>query len=143
MLTTFFGEEHEIFRKTVREWVQKELVPHVDRWEKAELFDRDVFKKAGEMGFLGCHYPEDVGGAGGDYWYSVVWGEELARSGSAGVNMALAVQSDIAPPIINDIGPREQKDEFLAPAIRGEKIAALGISEPGCGSDVASIRTTA
>ena len=143
MLTTFFGEEHEIFRKTLREWVQKELVPHVDRWEKAELFDRDVFTKAGQMGFLGCHYPEDVGGSGGDYWYSVVWGEELVRSSCAGVNMALAVQSDMATPIINDIGTRYHKDEFLVPAIKGEKIAALGVSEPNCGSDVASIRTTA
>src|SRR6478672_8086150 len=143
MLTTFFREEHEIFRKTLREWVAKELAPYATEWEKAELFDRAVFKKAGEMGFLGASYPEDVGGAGGDWWYTVVWGEELVRSNCAGVNMALAVQSTMATPIINEIGTREQKDEFLVPALRGEKIAALGVSEPNCGSDVASIRTTA
>src|SRR6476646_7582465 len=128
MLTTFFREEHEIFRKTLRDWVQKELVPHVEEWEKAELFPNEVFKKAGQMGFLGASYPEDVGGAGGDWWYTVVWGEELARSGCAGVNMGLAVQSTMATPIINEIGTRAQKDEFLMPALRGEKIAAPGVS---------------
>src|SRR5258708_3881358 len=143
MLTTFFGEEHEIFRKTLREWVQKELVPHVAEWEEAELFDRTVFNKAGEMGCLGASYREDVGGSGGDWWYTVVWGEELVRSGCAGVNMALAVQSTMATPIINEIGTRYHKDEFLVPALKGEKIAALGVSEPNCGPDVAAVRTTA
>jgi len=143
MLTTFFREEHDIFRKTLRDWVAKELAPYVNEWEKAELFPREVFKKAGEMGFLGASYPEDVGGSGGDWWYTVVWGEELVRSSCAGVNMALAVQSTMATPIINEIGTREQKDEFLVPALKGDKIAALGVSEPNCGSDVASIRTTA
>ena len=95
------------------------------------------------MGFLGASYPEDVGGSGGDWWYTAVWGEELVRSNCAGVNMALAVQSTMATPIINEIGTREQKDEFLVPALKGDKIAALGVSEPNCGSDVASIRTTA
>ena len=143
MLMTFFREEHEIFRKSLREFIAKELAPHADEWEKAESFPREVFKRCGELGFFGSHYPEDVGGSGGDYWYSAVWGEELIHSGSAGMNMSLMVQSDMATPIIGELGTREQKDEFLAPAIRGEKIAALGISEPNCGSDVASIRTTA
>ncbi len=143
MLQTFFTEEHEIFRRTLRDFVQKELQPHADEWERAEEFPREVFKRCGELGFLGPHYPESVGGGGGDYWYSVVWGEELVRSGSAGLNMGLMVQTDMATPIIGEIGTDEQKREFLAPAIRGEKIAALGISEPGCGSDVAGLRTTA
>src|SRR5262249_28658252 len=112
-------------------------------WERAELFPREVFKRCGELGFLGAHYPEEVGGGGGDYWYSVVWGEELVRSGCAGMNMGLMVQSDMATPIINELGTREQKAEFLTPAIHGEKIAALAVSEPSCGSDVASIRTAA
>ena len=81
MLMTFFNEEHEIFRKTLRDFVANELAPHVDEWEKAEIFPREVFKRCGELGFLGPHYPEEVGGGGGDYWYSVVWGEELVRSG--------------------------------------------------------------
>jgi citronellyl-CoA dehydrogenase len=143
MLTTFFGEEHDIFRKTLRDFVDKELAPHVDEWEREELFPREVFKRCGELGFLGVHYPEDVGGSGGDYWYSVVWGEELVRARCSGLAMSLAVQTDMATPIIGELGTREQKQEFLEPAIRGDFIAALGISEPNCGSDVASIQTTA
>src|SRR5262245_37602254 len=113
MLMTFFREEHEIFRKTLREFIQKEITPYVNEWEKAELFPRALFKKCGELGFLGVHYPEDVGGSGGDYWYSVVWAEELARSQCAGVAMALGVQTDMATPIINEIGTKEQRQEFL------------------------------
>jgi citronellyl-CoA dehydrogenase len=143
MLQTFFTEEHDLFRKQLRDFIARELAPHVEEWEKAESFPRDVFKRCGELGFLGPHYPESVGGGGGDYWYSVAWGEELVKSGSAGLNMGLMVQTDMATPIIGELGTDEQKREFLAPAIRGEKIAALGISEPNCGSDVASIQTTA
>lgn len=143
MLTTFFREEHEFFRKSVSQYLEKEVVPYVDEWERDELFPREVFKRCGELGFLGAHYPEDVGGAGGDWWYGATWGESLVRSRCAGLAMALMVQTDMATPIIAEIGTREQKDEFLAPALRGEKIAALGVSEPNCGSDVASIRTTA
>ena len=102
-----------------------------------------MFKRAGELGILGAHYPEDVGGGGGDFWMSVVKAEELARCGSAGVTMGLLVQADMATPVINDLGSRELKDEFLAPAIRGDKVAALGVTEPGAGSDVAGLRTTA
>jgi citronellyl-CoA dehydrogenase len=143
MLMTFFREEHEMFRKSVEQWLAKEIAPHVEEWERAELFPQDVFKRAGELGFLGAHYPEDVGGAGGDWWYGAAWGEALVKSRCAGLAMALMVQTDMATPIIGELGTREQKEEFLAPALRGEKIAALGVSEPNCGSDVASIRTTA
>ena len=125
------------------DFVEKELRPHVEEWERAESFPREVFKRCGELCFLGAHYPEDVGGFGGDWWYAAAWGESLVRSRCAGLSMALMVQSDMATPIIGELGTREQKDEFLAPALRGEKIAALGVSEPNCGSDVASIRTTA
>jgi citronellyl-CoA dehydrogenase len=143
MLTTFFTDEHDIFRKSFREFVEKELRPHVDEWERAELFPREVFTRMGKLGYLGLSYPEDLGGGGGDYWYNVVYGEELTRTGSGGLNMSLMVQTDMATPVIGAIGTREQKEEFLVPAIRGDKIAALGISEPNAGSDVASIRTTA
>ena len=143
MLQTFFTEEHEIFRKTLREFVARELLPYVNEWERAEEFPREVFKKCGQLGFLGASHPEDVGGGGGDWWYSVVWGEELVRSNSGGVNMSLMVQSSMATPILNELGTDEQKREFLAPALRGDKIAALGVSEPNCGSDVAGIQTTA
>ncbi len=144
MLTTFFTEDHEIFRRSFREFIDKELRPHADEWERAEIFPREVFTRMGKLGYLGLTYPEELGGAGGDYWYTVAYGEELAKgSGSAGLNMALMVQTDMATPIIGALGTREHKEEFLIPAIKGEKIAALGISEPNAGSDVASIRTTA
>jgi citronellyl-CoA dehydrogenase len=138
-----FTPDHLEFRKTVRQFCEKELAPHVDEWERDELFPNWVFKRAGELGILGAHYPEEVGGAGGDYWFSVAKAEELPRCLMSGVGMGLLVQSDMATPVINDLGTREQKAEFLEPAIRGEKIAALGISEPNAGSDVAGIETTA
>ena len=145
MSSTFqpFKEEHQIFRQQVRTFVENELAPNVDQWEEEKLFPNSVFKRAGELGILGAHYPEDVGGGGGDFWMSVVKSEELARCGSAGVTMGLLVQADMATPVINDLGSREVKDEFLAPAIRGDKVAALGVTEPGAGSDVAGLRTTA
>ena len=145
MSSTFqpFKEEHQIFRQQVRAFVENELVPNVDQWEEEKLFPNSVFKRAGELGILGAHYPEDVGGGGGDFWMSVVKSEELARCGSAGVTMGLLVQADMATPVINDLGSREVKDEFLAPAICGDKVAALGVTEPGAGSDVAGLRTTA
>lgn len=143
MQQDFFREEHEIFRRSFREFVEKELAPHVDEWERAEEFPRDVFRRMGQLGYLGLRFSEANGGAGTDYWYTVAYAEELVHSHCAGLNMSLMVQSDMATPVIADLGTREQIDEFLRPAIRGEKIAALGITEPGAGSDVAGIRTTA
>ncbi len=145
MSSTFqpFKEEHQIFRQQVRAFAENELAPKVDQWEQEKIFPNSVFQRAGELGILGAHYPEDVGGGGGDFWMSVVKSEELTRCGAAGVTMGLLVQADMATPVINDLGSREVKDEFLAPALRGEKIAALGVTEPGAGSDVAGLRTTA
>ena len=138
-----FTEEHEAFRKTVRAFAEKELAPHALEWDRAGIFPREVFTKCGELGFLGISHDPKYGGSGLDYWYVTAFCEELTYSRNAGVNMAILVQSEIATPIIGEIGTEEQKEEFLRPAISGEKIAALGISEPGCGSDVASIKTTA
>ena len=142
-MTSPFTESHQLFRKTVRDFVEKDLRPHVDQWEEDELFPRWVFEKAGELGIFGAHYSEEHGGSGGDYWYSIAKAEELPRTGAAGVPMALMVQSDMATPVVADLGTKEQIEEFLKPALRGEKIAALGVSEPGCGSDVAGMRTWA
>ena len=138
-----FREEHEQFRQTVRKFAEKELAPFVDEWEKAETFPNEVFKRAGELGILGAHYPEEHGGAGGDFWFAVAKSEELVRGQMAGVTMGLLVQADMATPVISDIGTKDQIDEFLKPALRGEKIAALGVSEPNAGSDVAGIQTWA
>ncbi|HXN83413.1 MAG TPA: acyl-CoA dehydrogenase family protein [Myxococcales bacterium] len=138
-----FGQEHDLFRKTVRDFCEKELAPHALEWDEAGIFPREVFRKAAEIGALGVNYPESVGGAGGDYWHVVVLAEELVRSLNSGVNMALLVQAQMATPLLHQIGTDEQKKLFLAPALAGEKIAALGISEPDAGSDVASLKTTA
>lgn len=138
-----FREEHDHFRNTVRQFATKELAPYADAWEEAELFPDAVFERAGELGILGAHYPEEHGGAGGDYWFSVAKAEELPKGLSAGVSMGLLVQSDMATPVISELGTKEQIEEFLKPALRGEKIAALGVSEPNAGSDVAGIQTWA
>jgi citronellyl-CoA dehydrogenase len=138
-----FTPEHDLFRHNLRAFVERELAPHALEWDEAGIFPREVFGKMAELGALGINYPEEVGGSGGDYWYVAVLAEELCRSRNAGVNMALLVQSQMATPIIQEIGTAEQKKEFLAPALAGEKIAALGISEPDAGSDVANLKTTA
>lgn len=143
MFENYFTENHNIFRKSVRDFVEKELAPHSEEWEKSESFPREVFKKMGELGFLGIRMPEKYGGSGLDYWYTVCFAEELPRSRMAGLNMSILVQTDMATPVIAEIGTEEQCKEFLVPAIKGEKIAALGVTEPGAGSDVANIKTTA
>jgi citronellyl-CoA dehydrogenase len=138
-----FQEEHDHFRATVRAFVEREIAPFADEWEKDRVFPTELFRKAGALGIFGAHFSEENGGAGGDYWFSVVKAEEYPRGHSAGVSMGLLVQSDMATPVIADLGTRPQIDEFLKPALRGEKVAALGVSEPGAGSDVAGIRTVA
>ena len=142
-MLTPFREEHDQFRKTVRSFAEKDLRPYVDQWEEEGVFPRSVFARAGELGILGAHYPESCGGAGGDFWFSVVKSEELPRCNSAGTALGLLVQSDMATPAIGDLGTKEQHEEFLAPALRGEKIACLGVSEPDAGSDVTGIKTWA
>jgi citronellyl-CoA dehydrogenase len=138
-----FTPEHEAFRRTVHSFVEKELTPYSLEWDRAGIFPREIFQKCGELGFLGINHDPKYGGSGLDFWYVTAFTEELSFSHNAGVNMALLVQSQIATPVIDELGSDEQKREFLAPALTGEKIGALGISEPGCGSDVASMKTTA
>ena len=138
-----FTEEHDMFRKAVRDYAQKELLPHAEKWEDARYFPDEVFREMGKLGFLGARYPEEWGGAGGDIWHTACLAEELPHCGMAGLTMAMLVQADMATPIIGEIGTKEQIEEFLMPAISGEKIAALGVSEPDAGSDVAGIKTSA
>lgn len=138
-----FLEEHQAFRKTVKTFVEKEIAPNVDAWERDENFPDWVFKKAGDLGLHGAHFKEEHGGLGGDYWFSVAKGEEYSGCNAAGVGMGLLVQSDMATPCIADLGTKEQIEEFLVPALAGDRIAALGVTEPDAGSDVAGIRTTA
>ena len=143
MLEQRFTEDHEIYRRSVRAWCDREIVPFIDDWETAGITPRRVFERAGELGFLGARFPEAHGGSGGDVWYTVVWAEELARTGAAGAAMGLLVQSEMATPIISELGTAEQIETFLKPALAGKRIGALGITEPDAGSDVAGIRTTA
>lgn len=138
-----FTDEHDIFREQLRRYVVNEIAPQAQAWEEQRLIPREVFADMGARGFFGVRYPTELGGSGGDIWHTTVLCEELPRSTMAGFTMSMLVQTDMATPIINEIGTKEQKEEFLAPAIAGEKIAALGVSEPGAGSDVAGIRTYA
>ena len=138
-----FREEHEILRKSVRSWVQKELKPNVEEWEEKGEFPRDLFNRAGELGFLGLTFPEEYGGSGEDYLAGAVFFEEMAGCGSAGVAAGLGASMAIAAPHIYKFGSEELKKNYLVPTISGEKIGALAITEPNAGSDVASIQTTA
>jgi acyl-CoA dehydrogenase len=139
-----FTEEHEELRETIARFVRTEIAPHVDEWEEAREFPRELYLRCGELGFLGLKYPEELGGQGGTYVHDAVWVEELSRSGAAGgVAAGLNAHVGIATPPIFNFGTSEQHRRWLVPAIRGEKIGALGITEPGAGSDVASIRTFA
>jgi alkylation response protein AidB-like acyl-CoA dehydrogenase len=143
MLHPLFTPEHEELRALARRFVESELAPHAAEWEQDGLFPDWVFKRMGELGLLGLRYPSEHGGQGGDWGHAIVLAEEMARSGSGGVGMAVAVQSEMATPPIHRYGTHEQKRRYLEPAIRGERIACLGISEPDAGSDVANIQTTA
>ena len=142
-LSPFFTQEHEMLRTSLREFVEKELAPHADEWEEQQGFPDEVFKRMGELGYLGLHYPEEYGGGGGDYFTNVVLAEELSRCGIGSLNMAVLVQVGMATPPILKFGSEEQKQAYLVPAISGEKIACLGITEPNAGSDVASVSTFA
>jgi acyl-CoA dehydrogenase len=139
-----FSEEHEELRQTVSRFVCNEIAPHVDEWEAAREFPRELYSRCAELGFLGLKFPEELGGQGGTHLHDAVWVEELARSGgSGGVAAGLNAHTSIAMPPIFNFGTEEQKQRWLVPGIAGEKIGALGITEPGAGSDVASLATTA
>ncbi|MGD0277576.1 MAG: acyl-CoA dehydrogenase family protein [Syntrophales bacterium] len=142
-LQEYFTEEHEIFRGTVRKFVEKEIKPYIDEWEDAEIFPIDLYKKAASAGLLALGYPEELGGVPCDKFMSIAFTEEMIHgSGSLGLISGLGSYSIALPPIIN-LGTEEQKQKFVVPVIKGEKIAALGITEPDAGSDVANIKTRA
>jgi citronellyl-CoA dehydrogenase len=139
-----FTEEHAMFRKSVRAFVEKEIAPYVDDWEEAEIAPlHDLFKKMGSLGFLGLNYAEAYGGAEADFWFTVVLCEELARCGASAIPMAILVQTDMCTPALARHGSHELKKKYLEPAIRGEMVGAIAVTEPGAGSDVAGIITRA
>ena len=137
-----FTDEHEDLRASMQAWVQRELHPHRFEWEET-TWPNEAMRRAGELGFLGLCFPEEYGGQGGDYFYSIVRAECMSYSGSGGTNMGFAVQSDMVLPPIHLLGTEEQKRKYLEPGLKGEKIGCIAITEPGAGSDVAGIRTSA
>ncbi|PIE41821.1 MAG: acyl-CoA dehydrogenase [Gammaproteobacteria bacterium] len=139
-----FTQEHEELRRTVRNFIEKEINPNVEQWEQHPPFPaKEVFKKMGDLGLLGVSKPEKYGVMGLDYSYNLVVAEALGYAACGGVPLAIGVQTDMATPALARFGSEELCNEFLVPAIKGEKVAAIAVSEPGAGSDVANIKTKA
>src|SRR5438105_2931704 len=139
-----FTAEHEELRRSLQKFIAAEVNPHVDAWEEAGIFPaHELFKKLGDLGFLGLTKPVEYGGQGLDYSFSMVMAEELGNIHCGGVPMAIGVQTDMATPALARFGSDGVRREFLAPSIAGDYVACLGVSEVGAGSDVASIKTFA
>jgi alkylation response protein AidB-like acyl-CoA dehydrogenase len=138
-----WNEEHDAFRRMVRRFASDEIRPHAEEWQAAGYFPDELFRKAGKLGLLGIRFDPKWGGSGLDYWYTVLLVEELVRGRDIGCVVGLLVQCEMATSVIHAHGSDELRREWLEPAIRGERIAALGVTEPGGGSDVASLQTTA
>ena len=141
--TNPFTEDHQLLRQSFRQFVETEIAPNVKYWEENKICDREVFRKMGEQGFFGVSFPVEYGGSGLDMWAAVVISEELTQANVGGLSMSLYAHTYLPLPVINALGTEEQKQKYLVPALKGEKIAALGITEPGAGSDVGGIKTTA
>jgi alkylation response protein AidB-like acyl-CoA dehydrogenase len=139
----YFTEEHEMIRQTVKRFCREEIAPHAERWDHDGIFPRELFKKAADLGLFGIRIDPEWGGLGLDWWATAAYLEALVHSDSGSVDMGLMVQSEITLPVLDELGTREQKEEFLRPGVAGDMIAALGISEPGGGSDVAALETRA
>jgi acyl-CoA dehydrogenase len=143
MNSIYFTEEHELFRKSLKDFLQKEVVPHIEKWEKTGTIELFIWKKFGEMGFFGIAYPESYGGMDLDLFYTVVFLEELQKINSSGFAAAIWAHAYLAMTHLNAEGDERIKQDYLKPSILGDKIGALCITEPFGGSDVAGMRTTA
>ena len=140
----YFNKEHQMIRKAVREFVDKEINPHVEEWEEQKISPlHTLFKKMGDLGFLGIRYDPKYGGQGLDYWHDLAFVEEMGRITAGGVSMAIAVQTHMATPAINEFGSDFLKETYLTKAISGEMVSAIAVTEPGAGSDVSALATTA
>jgi acyl-CoA dehydrogenase len=138
-----FTAEHEMLRRTIRAFVEKDVTPHVDAWEDAGRIPRDLWRRLGELGFLGLEFPTEYGGGGADFLASVVLGEEMARCRSGGVAFSVLVHPDMSSPWHTRFGTDAQKRRYLPGIIRGDTVCALAITEPGAGSDMAGLATRA
>lgn len=143
MSTNPFTAEHELLRQSFRQFCETEITPNVKYWEENKICDREVFRKMGEQGFFGVSFPVEYGGSGMDMWSAVVISEELNKANIGGLSMSLYAHTYLPLPVVLALGTEEQKRKYLMPALKGEKVAALGITEPGAGSDVGGIKTTA
>ena len=143
MSSIYFTEEHELFRKSFRDFLQIEVVPHIEKWEKTGTIERFIWKKFGDMGFFGIAYPEAYGGLNLDLFYTVIFLEELQKIKSSGFAAAMWAHAYLAMTHLNAEGGERIKQEYLAPSISGDRIGAMCITEPFGGSDVAGMRTTA
>src|SRR5690606_16323482 len=139
----YFTEEHELFRKSFREFLQKEVMPHIEKWEKTGTIERFIWEKFGEMGYFGLKYPEKYGGLDLDLFYTVIFLEELQKINSGGFAAAMWAHTYLALTHLNKEGSEEIKEKYLTAGISGEKIGCLCISEPFGGSDVAGMRSIA
>ena len=139
----YFNEEHESFRQTIRQFLQAEAIPNIDQWEFDGKIPREFWKKFGEMGYFGLCYPEQYGGSNLDFFYDVVMCEEISKVFSGGFTITAAVQAFMSTPYIMKHGSDYLKEQYLKPAIAGDKIGCIGITEPGAGSDAANIQTRA
>lgn len=139
----YFTEEHEAFRQSFRDFLNKEVVPHIDKWEKTGSIERFIWKRFGEMGYFGLNYPEKYGGLGLDVFYTVIFLEELQKVNSGGFAAAMWAHTYLAMTHLNAEGSEKIKNEYLTPSINGDKIGCLCITEPYGGSDVAGMKTTA
>jgi alkylation response protein AidB-like acyl-CoA dehydrogenase len=143
MRSPFFSEEHVSFRGTVRQLIEKEIAPHAEEWEQEEKIPRWIWHLLADNDLLGISYPEEYGGSGADFFYSVVFLEELANSGAGGFAAAVGVHQYMAMSYIDKFGSQFLKENYLGPGIRGDKIGAVAITEPNAGSDVAALQTRA
>ncbi|MCK8481366.1 acyl-CoA dehydrogenase family protein [Psychroserpens algicola] len=143
MSSRYFTEEHELFRQSLKDFLQKEVVPHIEKWEETGHIERFIWKKFGDMGFFGLAYPEAYGGMNLDLFYTVILLEELQKINSAGFSAAIWAHAYLAMTHVNKEGDHDIKEKYLTPSISGDKIGCLCITEPFGGSDVAGMRTTA
>ncbi|MDT0556693.1 acyl-CoA dehydrogenase family protein [Patiriisocius hiemis] len=139
----YFTEEHDFFRKSFQDFLQKEVVPHIEKWEETGHIERFIWEKMGEMGYFGINYPEEYGGMDLDLFYTVIFLEELQKISSGGFAAAMWAHAYLAMTHLNKEGNHEQKQKYLTPSITGEMIGCLCITEPFGGSDVGGMRTTA
>jgi citronellyl-CoA dehydrogenase len=140
----YFTKDHDMVRRAIKEFVNKEINPYMDEWEEQGIAPlHDLFKKMGDLGFLGIRFDPKYGGQGLDYWYDLILLEEMSHCHGMGIPMAVSVQTHMATPAIEEFGSEHLKETYLKPAIAGDMVASIAVTEPGAGSDVASLQTTA